>query len=101
MYASTVFAHLLFQACLNHALIGCSGILKPERHSVEAERAIWRYESCCSLVGLYHVYLIVSRVCVEETQRVVSCCGADDLIDAREGKGILGASLVEVFEVDA
>ena len=44
---------------------------------------------------------MVSRVCVEETQRVVSSYGIDDLIDAREGKGILGASLVEVFEVDA
>ena len=44
---------------------------------------------------------MVSRVCVEETQRVVSCYGIDDLIDAREGKGILGASLVKVFEVDA
>ena len=43
---------------------------------------------------------MVSRVCIEETQRVMSCCGIDDLIDAREGKGILGASLVEVFEVD-
>ena len=31
----------------------------------------------------------------------MSSCGVDDLIDAREGKGILGASLVEVFEVDA
>ena len=27
--------------------------------------------------------------------------GINDLIDAREGKGILGASLVKVFEVDA
>ena len=44
---------------------------------------------------------MVSIVCIEETQRVVSGCGIDDLINAREGKGILGASLVEVFEVDA
>ena len=44
---------------------------------------------------------MVSRVCIEKTQRVVSICGIDGLIDAREGKGILGASLVEVFEVDA
>ena len=94
-------ANLLLQACLNHALIGCADILKPERHSVEAERAIWRYESCCGLVGLCYLYLMVSRVGVEKTQRVVSCCGIDDLIDAREGKGILGASLVEVFKVDA
>ena len=95
------FADLFFQACLNHALIGCAGILKPERHIVEAKRAIWRYKSCCSLVRLCHLYLMVSRVCVEKTQRVVSNCGIYDLIDVREGKGILGASLVEVFEVDA
>ena len=44
---------------------------------------------------------MVSGICVEETQRVVFSCGIDDLIDAREGKGILGASLVKVFEVDA
>ena len=44
---------------------------------------------------------MLSRVCVKETQRVVSSCGIDDLIDAREGKGILGASLVKVFEVNA
>ena len=31
----------------------------------------------------------------------MSCCGIDDLIDAREGEGILVATLVEVFEVDA
>ena len=30
----------------------------------------------------------------------MSCGGVDDLVDAREGEGILGASLVEVFEVD-
>ena len=86
---------------MNHALIDCAGILEPEGHSVEAIRVIWRYKSCFSLVRLYLLYLMVSRVCVEKTQRVVSSCGIDDLIDAREGKGILGASLVEVFEVDA
>ena len=96
-----LFCRFFFQACLNHALIGCAGILEPERHSVEAKRAIWHYKSCCSLVRLCHLYLMVSRVFVEKTQRVVSSCGTDDLIDAREGKGILGASLVKVFEVDA
>ena len=31
----------------------------------------------------------------------MSCGSVDDLVDAREGEGILGASLVEVFEIDA
>ena len=91
------FADLLFQACLNHVLVGCAGILEPERHSVEAEGPIGSDECRCGLVGFFHLNLMVSGVCVEETQRVMSCSGVDDLIDAREGKGILGASLVEVF----
>ena len=67
MYASTVFADLCFQACLNHALIGCAGVFEPERHSVETEGGIWRYEGRCGLVGFRHLYLMVSGVCVEET----------------------------------
>ena len=43
---------------------------------------------------------MVSGVCVEEAQRVVSCGSVDDLIDAGEGEGILGASLIEVLEID-
>ena len=31
----------------------------------------------------------------------MSCGGVDDLVEGREGEGILGASLVKVFEVDA
>ena len=43
---------------------------------------------------------MVTGVCVEETQRVVSCGGIDNLIDTGEGEGILWASLVKVFKID-
>ena len=43
---------------------------------------------------------MVAGVCVEETQRIVSCGSVDDLIDAGEGEWILGASLVKVLEID-
>ena len=44
---------------------------------------------------------MVTGVCVEEAQRIVSCSGVDNLIDAGEGEGILRASLIEVFKIDA
>ena len=93
-------ADLFFQACLNHALVGCTGVFEPERHGVETEGAIWSDECRCGLVGLCHLDLMVSGVCVEEAERVVSCGSIDDLIDAGEGEGILGASLIEVPEID-
>src|SRR3954466_15164779 len=43
---------------------------------------------------------MVTGVCVEEAQRIVSCSGIDDLIYSREGKRILWASLIKVFEVE-
>ena len=53
---------------LNHALVGGAGVLKSEGHSVEAEWPIWGNECCCGLVELLHFDLMVSRVCIEETQ---------------------------------
>ena len=44
---------------------------------------------------------MVSGVRVKETQRVMSRGSINNLIDAREREGILRASLVEVFEIDA
>ena len=46
------FADLFFQACLNHALIGCTGIFEPERHGVETEWAVWGDECRRSLIRL-------------------------------------------------
>ena len=43
---------------------------------------------------------MVAGVCVEETQRIVSCGSVDNLIDAGEGEGILWASLVKVFKIN-
>ena len=48
----------------------------------------------------HHLDLMVSGVCIKETQRIVSCGSVNNLIDAGEGEGILRASLVEVFEID-
>ena len=62
------FADLVFQACLNHALVGCAGVLEPGRHSVEAEGHIRSDECRCGLVGLRHLDLVVTGVCAEETQ---------------------------------
>ena len=94
------FADLVCQTCLNHALICCAGVFEPEGHCVKTEGAIWSDKCRCSLIGLRHLNLMVSGVCVEETQSVVSCGSVDNLIDAREGEGILGASLVKVLEID-
>ena len=44
---------------------------------------------------------MVAGICVEETQRIVSCGSVDNLIDAGEGEGILWASLVKVFKINA
>ena len=95
------FADLFLQACLNHMLLCGACVLEPEGHGVEAEWPIWGDECCCSLIALLHFDLMVSGICIKETQRVVSCGSVDDLINAGEGEGILRASLVEVFEIDA
>ena len=94
------FADLCFQACLNHALIGRTGVFEPERHSIETKGAVRSNECRCGLIGLRHLDLMVSGVCIEETQRVVSRGSIDNLIDAGEGEGILRASLVKVLEID-
>ena len=91
------FADLCFQACLNHALIGCTGVLKPERHGVKTEGVVWGDKCRCGLIGLRHLDLMVSGVSIEETQRVVSCGSIDGLIDVGEEEGILRASLIEVL----
>ena len=59
------FANLFFQACLNHALVGSTGVFEPERHGVETEAAIWCDECRCGLIRLRHLDLMVSGVCVE------------------------------------
>src|SRR3954465_11736836 len=95
------FADLVCQTCLNHALICRAGIFEPKGHCVEAEWVVWRDECCCGLVGFCHLYLMVTGVCVEETQGIVSCGGIDDLINSGGGKGIFWAGLIKVFEGDA
>ena len=62
------FADLFLESCLNHALVCGVGILEPKGHGVEAEWPIWGDECCRSLVELLHFDLMVSRICVEETQ---------------------------------
>ena len=59
---------LFLQACLNHALVGGANVFEPERHSVEAERPVGGNECSCRMVGLLHLDLMASGVCVEETQ---------------------------------
>src|SRR3954470_22165929 len=83
------FADLICQTCLNHALICCAGVFEPEGHCVEAEWAVRRDECYCGFVRFGHLYLMVAGVCVKETQGIVSWSGIDDLINLREGKGIL------------
>ena len=61
-------ADLLLQACLNHALIGGTGIFEPERHGVKTEGAVWSDKCRCGLIRLLHRDLMVSGVCVEEAQ---------------------------------
>ena len=94
------FADLACQTCLNHALICCAGVFEPEGHCVEAEWAVWCDKCRCGLVWFCHLDLMVAGICVEETQRIMSCGSVDNLIDAGEGEGILWASLVEVLEID-
>ena len=76
-------ADLLLQACLNHALVWGAGILEPEGHGVEAEWPIWGNECCCGLVGFYNLNLMVSGVCIEETQSIMSCSCINNLVNAR------------------
>ena len=95
------FADLCFQACLNHALIGCTDVFEPERHGVKAKGAVWSDECRCGLIGLCHFDLMVSGVCVEETQRVVSCGGINDLVNAGQWERVFRASLIELLEIDA
>ena len=62
------FADLLFQTCLNHALICCAGVFEPEGHCVKIEGAIWSDKCRSGLIGLLHLNLVVTRVCIEEAQ---------------------------------
>src|SRR4051812_5195175 len=95
------FADLVCRTCLNHALICCAGVFEPKGHRVEAECAVWCDECRCGLVRFCHLDLMVAGICVEEAQRIVSCGGVDNLINAGEGEGILWASLVKVFKINA
>ena len=94
------FADLLFQACLNHALVGSPGVFESKGHSIEAEGTVRGDECGCSLVQFFHLDLVVSGIGIEETQRIVSCGCVNDLVDAGQWEGVFRASLVEVFEVE-
>lgn len=91
---------MLFQAGLNHALVGSPSAFESEGHSVEVEGTIRGDERGCSLVRFLYLNVMVSGVGVEETQRVVPWSCVDNLVNARQWEGVFGESLVEVLEID-
>src|SRR5664279_2365049 len=43
---------------------------------------------------------MISRICIQETQKFAASCGMNDLVNARQSKRVLGASLIQVGVVN-
>ena len=64
-------------------LVGSPSVFESEGHNVEAEGTVRGDERGCSLVRFLHLYLMVSRIGIEETQIIMPCCYVNNLVDAR------------------
>src|SRR3989337_267005 len=78
-----------------------SGALQPEGHPYKAVHATWGYERGLLLVFLGHEDLVVSRVCIQKREQVTPGGGIHNLVDARQGKRVLRACLVQIYEIYA
>ena len=86
--------NLLMKAILNTTLISCLGTLESKGHGDIAEGSKGSYESCLLLVLNRHLDLMITRISIQKTQTVTTCRSINYLINARESKGVCGASLV-------
>ena len=69
---------------LGHApLVRGTCVSEAEGHRHVAVHAEWCDERSCELVGLFHLNLMVARICIKERQGLTPCSGVNDLIDSR------------------
>jgi hypothetical protein len=89
------------EAFPHSSLKGRSYILEPEGYTSIAE-APYRHNKCLLLLILNcYLDLEVTRERIKKAQKVTSCHGVHDLINAWQWKRILRAGLVEIREIDA
>src|SRR4051812_15959129 len=91
-----ITANLFMKAILYTPLISCLGTLEPEGHRHIAEGSKGSYERCLLLVLNRHLDLMITRICIQNTQTLTTRRSINNLINTGEGKRICWTSLVKI-----
>jgi hypothetical protein len=79
---------LPFEAELHTPLVCCPYVLQSKRHFHIAKIVIKGDEHGGGLVSLDEGYLVITRVCIQETQELATGSEVDDLINIGKGEQI-------------
>ena len=75
-------------------LIRCPNVLQAKRHYLIEVVCIVGHEGCFLLVPRVHVYLVVARKSIQETQYLVPCRSINEPVDVRQWVWVFRARLV-------
>jgi hypothetical protein len=73
---------LINKTHLNRALIGCSCVSQPERHSFVSVRPKWGDERGFDLILLLERNLVIPRIAIKEAEEYTTRRRVNNLIDA-------------------
>jgi hypothetical protein len=80
---------------LHTSLVHSARVPKTKWHCYVAKHAEWHDERGCELIGLLHLYLVVARIGIKETQEFTPCSGIHNLIDSWQMKGNFGTCFIQ------
>ncbi|CAL2225167.1 unnamed protein product [Prunus armeniaca] len=93
-FHSTV--NMLSENSVAKPLIRCPYIPQAERHDIIAIQSSVRDKCRIFAVGRVHEYLIVSRICIHEVEKLMTGSGVYELVDSGQRKAILQTCLVRI-----
>jgi hypothetical protein len=80
---------------LHTSLVQSTSIPKTKWHRYVAKHAEWRDERGRELIELLHLYLVVTRIVIKETQKLASRSGIHNLIDSWQWKRNFGTCFIQ------
>src|SRR3954462_1440687 len=93
--------NLVTEAMLHCPLVHSTCVFQPKGHRDIAKGVVWGSERSGQLVRLPHLDLVVSRVCIEKTQKLRASRRVNDLVNARQSKRIFGSRFVQDGVINA
>jgi hypothetical protein len=86
---------VVLENVLHTSLVCSARISKTEWHRYVAEHAEWRDERSHELIGLLHLYFLVTRIGMKETQKLAPRSGIHNLIDSWQRKKNFGTCFIQ------